>query len=201
MARLSKPLKIALFGLIGLNAALILWVAVISPLMAANAELALGQGDYRLDVTDGSEFTAASLAGRPSAVFFGFTHCPDVCPTTLGDVTGWQEALGGETELRVFFVTIDPERDTLDILKDYVGWAPGVTGVTGRVEDVQKVVQSFNIYAEKVPTDDGDYTMDHSASVLLFDDAGRFVETIRYQEDHDVAVGKIKSLMGIEQAS
>ena len=87
------------------------------------------------------------------------------------------------------------ERDSVDLLADYVGWAPGVVGVTGTPEEVGKAIKSFGIFARRVESDDGDYTMDHTASVLLFDDAGRFVETIKYQEDHDLAVGKIRAVM------
>lgn len=201
MARLSSRMKIALWGLLGLNVALIAWVAVISPMLETNAQSALGQGDYRLEATDGTVFTQASLTGGPTAVFFGFTHCPDVCPTTLGDISAWQEDIGGSEALDVYFVTVDPERDTVSILTDYVGWVPGVAGVSGSRDETDKLLQSFGIFSQKVPTDGDDYTMDHSASVLLFDADGAFFETIRYQEDHDVAVAKLRMLMGTDGSS
>ena len=197
---MSGRLKLILLGLIGLNALLIAWVFLVSPKMEANVLDTLGKGDYELAMTDGAAFTQASLTGAPSAVFFGFTHCPDVCPTTLGDVLGWQEEIGGEDPLQVFFVTIDPERDTMDILTEYVGWVPGVKGVTGSTEEVKKAISAFKVYAQKVPTDDS-YTMDHSASVLLFDANGSFVETISYGSDHDVAVAKVRKLMGLAPTS
>ncbi len=172
-----------------------IWVQVIAPRDAAMAST-VGIGEYRLTATDGSDFTQATLTGAPSAVFFGFTHCPEVCPTTLGDIATWTEELGSEAEdLRIYFVTVDPERDTVDVLGDYVGWVPGVVGVSGTPEEVQKAIQAFKVYAAKVPLKDGGYTMDHSAMVLLFDDEGRFTVPIRYQEDFDSAVGKLRKLL------
>ena len=201
MARLSGRLKLALVGLLGLNALLLIWVVVIAPRMEAQAASDIGRGDYELVQTDGSSFTEAALVGAPSAVFFGFTHCPDVCPTTLGDISAWQEELGGADALKVFFVTVDPARDTAEILGEYVGWVPGVAGVTGREDEMAKALASFKVFSQKVPTDGDNYTMDHSASVYLFDKSGRFVETIRYQEDHDVAVGQLRKLLGLDARS
>ena len=201
MARLSGRLKFALWGLLGLNALLLVWVVVVAPQMEARAAADIGKGDYELVQTDGSAFTETVLVGAPSAVFFGFTHCPDVCPTTLGDISAWQEDLGGAEALQVFFVTVDPARDTAEILGDYVGWVPGVAGVTGSEEEMSKALASFKVFAQKVPMEGDDYTMDHAASVYLFDKSGRFVETIRYQEDHDVAVGQLRKLLGQEGRS
>lgn len=201
MARLSGRMKMALWALLGLNVALIAWVAVIGPRLEDYARLALGQGDYLLQATDGTAFTKASLLGAPTAVFFGFTHCPDVCPTTLGDISAWQEDIGGSDELDVYFVTVDPDRDTVGILTEYVGWVTGVAGVSGDQSEVDKALESFGIFAQRVQTDGNDYTMDHSASVLLFDEDGQFFETIRYQEDHDVAVSKLRMLMALSEPS
>lgn len=97
--------------------------------------------------------------------------------------------------LRVFFVTVDPERDTAETLGDYVSWVPGVIGVSGSPEEVEKAIRAFRIYARKVPLDDGGYTMDHSASVLLFDKEGRLFEPIGYQEDYTRAVAKIRRML------
>lgn len=174
----------------------LVWVGVIEPRINMAAVDLLGRGDYELVATDGTAFTEATLKGNPSAVFFGFTHCPEVCPTTLGDVAGWQEALSAEGEqLRTFFVTVDPERDTPDVLDEYVSWAPGVVGVSGDPEEVRKAIMAFRVYAARVPLKEGGYTMDHSAFVMLFDDDGRFVQTIAYQEDHDAALAKIRALV------
>ena len=156
----------------------------------------LGQGDYQLVTTDGGTFTQDTLQGAPSAVFFGFTHCPEVCPTTLGDISVWQDILAenGQEPLRTFFVTVDPERDTAEMLGDYVSWVPGVTGVSGTQAEIDKAIKAFRIYAQRVPLDDGDYTMDHSALVLLFDENGRLFEPVGYQEDTDRVMDKIRRL-------
>ncbi len=172
-----------------------LWVRVLEPRMTQTVGDTLGQGEYTLTTTEGDTFTQDSLAGAPSAVFFGFTHCPDVCPTTLGDILTWQEELGEEgSPLRVFFITVDPERDSVDALRDYVSWVPGVQGVSGPREEIDKAIRAFRIYASKMPLEDGGYTMDHSASVLLFDEDGRFYEPVGYQEDPDRVLSKLRHL-------
>ena len=173
------------------------WFFVLQPRIEAKLAGQLGYGDYTLQTTTGGTFTRESLRGGPTAVFFGFTHCPEVCPTTLGDVAGWQDELVADgEELRVFFVTVDPERDTTEVLGDYVGWVPGTVGVTGTPEEVRKAEKAFRVYSAKIPLEGGDYTMDHSASVLLFDEDGRFFEPVGYGEGFDRAVAKIRRMIG-----
>lgn len=191
-----KPFQIALMGVAAIAVAAAAFAFVIKPAMTTSIADTIGQGDYVLTGTDGSQFTESSLKGGPSAVFFGFTHCPEVCPTTLGDIATWQDILAEEDgqNLRVFFVTVDPERDTEEMLGDYVSWVPGVVGLTGSVEEIDKAIKSFVIYARKVPLEDGGYTMDHSASVLLFDAKGRLFEPIGYGEGEVRALDKIRRL-------
>jgi protein SCO1/2 len=190
-------IRIALLWAVALVALAVLWHWVAAPHIGRDLADNFGHGDYHLVATDGSDFTEDTLTGTPSAVFFGFTHCPEVCPTTLGDVAAWQEALAAEDDrpLRVFFVTVDPERDTPGVLGDYVSWVPGVTGVTGSREEIDKAIAAFRVYAKKVPLDGEDYTMDHSAVVMLFDEDGRFFEPIAYQEGSDRALEKLRRLM------
>lgn len=157
----------------------------------------IGPGDYRLTTTSDAVFTEDTLKDGPTAVFFGFTHCPEVCPTSLGDIAAFQDELGPEEQIRVYFVTVDPERDQLDQLRDYVTWAPGVEGVSGSREEIDKAIRAFRIYARKVPLEDGGYTMDHSANILLFDQNGRFFEPIGYQEETDRAVEKIRRISAL----
>ncbi|MEM7719174.1 MAG: SCO family protein [Pseudomonadota bacterium] len=189
-------LRILLWGLVAVNLSALAWVGIISPRLNEGVLDTLGQGDYTLQTTDGGTFTEATLANGPTAVFFGFTHCPDVCPTTLGDIAMWQAELPEAADMKVFFVTVDPERDTTDILEGYVDWVDGVQGVTGSQEEVDKAIEAFRVYAARVPLAGGDYTMDHSASVLLFDDRGRYTDRIRYQEDITTAVEKLRSALG-----
>ncbi|MTH64330.1 SCO family protein [Paracoccus shanxieyensis] len=188
-----------LWSLVAIALVGVAWFFLISPRLQTLSESgidALGRGDYQLVATDGSAFTQETLKGQPSAVFFGFTHCPDVCPTTLGDIAGWQEDLAEKQEkLRAFLITVDPQRDTADILRDYVSWVPGVTGVTGSEEEIAKATRAFRIYARKVPTEGGDYTMDHSAMVLLFDAQGNYFGLINYQEDPARARDSLDRLM------
>ncbi|WP_425053052.1 SCO family protein [Psychromarinibacter sp. S121] len=186
-----------LWGLAAIALLAFLYFRVVAPQITATVSDGLGIGDYELVTTEGEPFTEDSLKGGPTAVFFGFTHCPEVCPTTLGEVAGWQDELAADgEELRVFFVTVDPERDTAEVLGDYVGWVPGTVGVTGSPEEVKKAEKAFRIYSAKVPLEGGDYTMDHSAMVLLFDENGRFFEPVGYGEDFDRAVAKIRRMIG-----
>lgn len=146
----------------------------------------------------GQPVTEQAFRGHPSAVFFGFTHCPEVCPTTLYEMDGWLKALGDDGEnIRAFFVSVDPERDTPAILDAYIGnVATRITGLTGEPAKVEAMAKSFGIFARKVPTENGDYTIDHTASVLLLGSDGDFEGTIAYGESRDAAVAKLRRLAG-----
>jgi protein SCO1 len=144
----------------------------------------------------GGEITEAAFRDQPAAVFFGFTHCPEVCPTTLFELDGWLKKLGNEGKnIHAYFVSIDPERDTPDVLNAYVSnVSDRITGITGSPEKVAAMAKSFGIYAKKVPLDGGDYTMDHTASILLLSKGGDFAGTIAYGEDSEAAMAKLKRL-------
>lgn len=158
--------------------------------------VALGQGDYELVTATGEAFNRDSLKGSPSMLFFGFTHCPDVCPTSLAEMAVWYEALGDEADgLNAFFVSVDPERDTAEIIGDYVSWTGRVTGVTGSPDEVAKAAKSWGVYYAKVPLEGGDYTMDHTASVFLVNAEGEFEGTIAYRENSDTALAKLRRLL------
>ncbi|UXU74862.1 MULTISPECIES: SCO family protein [unclassified Paracoccus (in: a-proteobacteria)] len=199
-------LRLALWLLVAAALAAVAWFQFVAPRLAAVhgnggsvaavGAASLGQGDYALTATDGSTFSQETLKGQPSAVFFGFTHCPDVCPTTLGDIATWREELGADADkLRVFFVTVDPERDDVETLREYLSWVPGVTGVTGSPEEMAKAIKAFRIYARKVPQEGGDYTMDHSSMMLLFDRDGAYAGLIGYQQDHDRTMASLRALV------
>ncbi|MGN8023558.1 SCO family protein [Phyllobacterium sp. 22229] len=147
---------------------------------------------------NGAPITEAAFQGHPTALFFGFTHCPEVCPTTLFEMAGWLKALGDEgKDLRVFFISVDPERDTPEVMKGYTAaFTDRITGITGDPKEMEKVIKGWKIYARKVPTENGDYTMDHTASVMLLDRDARLKSTIDYKETTDVALKKLRLLLG-----
>jgi protein SCO1 len=152
---------------------------------------------FNLTDQDGAPITEAALSGHPSVLFFGFTHCPEVCPTTLFEMAGWLKTLGDDgKDLRVFFISVDPERDTPEVMKGYTAaFTDRITGITGNPDEVEKLLKSWKIYAKKVPTENGDYTMDHTASVMLLDRDGRLKSTIDYKESPDVALKKLRLLI------
>ena len=154
-------------------------------------------GPFRLVDETGAPVSEADLAGRPTAMFFGFTFCPDVCPTTLFEASGWLEALGpAGDDLNVVFVTVDPERDTPDVLAAYISaFDPRIRAFTGTPDAVEAMVKAYRVYARRVPLDGGGYTMDHTASVFLLDRAGAFVGTIAYGEARDTALQKLRRLV------
>lgn len=145
----------------------------------------------------GQPITEKAFQGQPTAVFFGFTHCPEVCPTTLFEMDGWLKQLGDEgKDIKVYFVSVDPERDTPEIMNSYVSNVSSrITGVTGEAGKVEAMAKSFGIYWKKVPLEGKDYTMDHTASVLLLDRDGDFFGTIAYEENPDTALAKLKRLV------
>ena len=162
--------------------------------------LPLTEMEFALTDHEGNPVGPESLIGRPSMVFFGFTYCPDVCPTTLSDISEWLKGLGPNAErLNTVFITVDPARDTVEAMADYVGYFhPAIRGWTGPEEEIARAAEGFRATYERVHTDDADYTMNHTASVFLFDTEGRFVSTIDYHEPREFAVPKIRRAMNDE---
>lgn len=156
-------------------------------------------GPFTLTDQHGDTVTETALNGHPSAIFFGYTFCPDVCPTTLFEMTGWLEKLGPAADkIKVYFVTVDPERDTQESLAEYLSaFDPRITGLTGTPQAVAEIVKAYRIYARKVPLDGGGYIMDHTASIYLLDSDAVFTGTIDYHEDPDTALKKLQRLVGI----
>lgn len=156
---------------------------------------------FQLVDQKGQPISEQAFRGKPTALFFGFTHCPEVCPTTLFELDGWLKKVDPDGKgLQAYFVTVDPERDTPEILGQYISNVTDrVTGIAGDPAKIAEVIKGFRVYAKKVPLDeskpDGDYTMDHTASVFLLDAEGRFKGTIAYGENPDTAVKKLENLM------
>jgi protein SCO1/2 len=151
---------------------------------------------FRLINHNGDVITDAAMSGKPTAVFFGFTHCPEVCPTTLYELASWLDALGDDgKDINSYFITIDPERDTPQVMKSYVeNFTDRIVGITGSPKDVLKLAKSWHVYWKKIPLDDDDYTMDHSASIFLVDAKGHFKGTISFGENPEIALQKLKNL-------
>ena len=136
-------------------------------------------GPFALVDQNGKAVTEADYRGRPTIVFFGYTHCPDVCPTTLSDMTQMLDALGKDTAVTALFVTVDPERDTPAVLKDYLSsFDSRIVGLTGSPQAVAAAEKAYRVYAKKVPAKGDDYSMDHTAVVYVMDKEGRFVNAL-----------------------
>jgi protein SCO1/2 len=144
----------------------------------------------------GQPITQAAFRGQPTLLYFGYTHCPEVCPTTLFELDGWLKELGPEAkDIKAYFITIDPERDTPEVMNNFLSnFSSRITGISGSPDKVWAMAKAFNIYFRKVKTDDGDYTMDHTASVILLDRKGGFAGTIAYGENPKAALAKLKRL-------
>lgn len=155
-------------------------------------------GPFTLSGTEGQEVTENDLLGKPSAVFFGFTFCPDVCPTTLFELASLMEQLGSDADrINFVFISVDSGRDGPKEMKEYLGaFDDRIIGLTGTEEQIDVVTKAYKVYYARVPVEGGDYTMDHTASVLLMDSNGQFFGTMAYEEASDVMLAKLKRLIG-----
>jgi protein SCO1/2 len=151
-------------------------------------------GPFSLVDQNAKPITDQDMKGQPYLVFFGFTHCPDVCPTTLFEVSEILRALGPDAKnIRALFVTVDPERDTPSVLKDYLSsFDPRIIGVTGDEASVVAAEKAYRVYAKKVPADGGGYTMDHTAIVYLMNKDGRFVAPFNMKLRPEEAAADLK---------
>lgn len=151
-------------------------------------------GPFRLIDQDGKAVTEQDLKGKPSLIFFGFTHCPDICPTALFDMSQVYKALGRDGDrLAAFFVTVDPERDTPEVLKEYLSsFDPRLRGLTGDAPSVAAMEKAYRVYSKKVPLEAGGYTMDHTALVYLMDKDGRFVAPFNMKRKPEEAATELR---------
>lgn len=146
---------------------------------------------------DGKPRQLSDFKGKVVFVFFGFTQCPDVCPTTMAELAEVRKRLGADGErLQGVFVTVDPERDTADVLKAYLqGMDPSFVGLRGSLADTEAVAQEFKVFYQKVPTKNGGYTMDHTAGAFVFDTDGQVRLFSRYGSKVDDLTADIKQLL------
>lgn len=183
------PLFAVLAALVALGA---IAAATLLPRAGANATGGVG-GPFTLTSQDGATVTQAALDGHPTLVFFGYTHCPDTCPTTLAEISGVFKALGTDSKPRALFITVDPERDTPTVMKDYLqSFDPRITGLTGTPVQVKQVEADYKVYAKAVPDKDGTYSMDHTAMTYLMDKDGRFVGGFNLDQPAPAAAAELK---------
>lgn len=163
----------------------------------ATGQPAVG-GAFQLVNQEGQAVDQTMLDGKWSLVFFGFTYCPDYCPTTLTALEATRERLGAAADdLQIVFISIDPERDTPQALKDYLssdGFPPGVVGLTGTPEQVAEVAKVYRAYFEKVGTGE-DYTMNHTLTVYLMGPDGRFRSALSHDLGPDRSAQLIQRVM------
>lgn len=153
--------------------------------------------DFALTDHNGERRTLADFKGKVVTLFFGFTHCPDVCPTTLGEMAVVMKELGKDADrLQVLFVTVDPERDTAEVLKRYVpAFHPGFLGLTGSPDDIARTTKEFKIFYQKQPLPNGGYSMDHSAGTYILDGEGRLRLFAQYGIGAPALLNDIRQLL------
>lgn len=166
------------------------------PTASAPQAAAIG-GPFELTDQNGRTVTEEDFKGQPTLVFFGFTHCPDICPTTMFDLSEVMRALGPDADrARGVFVTIDPERDTQGALKDYMqSFDPHLSALTGDADAIAKIAREYRVYYKKVPLDDGSYTMDHTTIVYLMDKSGRFVRPFSLKRTPEAAAADLRAYL------
>jgi len=160
-------------------------------------------GPFTLVDDTGSTVTEKTLASKPYAIYFGYTFCPDVCPTTLLDLSRWIKDLGPDSEkLNYVFVSVDPERDTPSLMHLYLSsFDKHIRGFTGTPEQIAKIAKEYRVFYGKVPTDDGGYVVDHSAIIFLMGPDGKLVTAIPYQENDASALAKLRKLAAMAPRS
>jgi protein SCO1/2 len=153
-------------------------------------------GPFELTTHDGKRLSSTELRGTPFALFFGFTHCPDVCPTTMLELSNAIKALGPDADrMRFFFVSVDPERDAPEQLKVYLSnFDARIIGLVGTPTEIAAVAKAYRAIYEKVPTKDG-FTYNHTALVYLMGPDGRLAGTLNYQESEDARLKKLRRLL------
>lgn len=160
--------------------------------------------NFTLTDSDGKTITEKDIRAQPSMVFFGYTMCPDVCPTTLYDIQTWLKELGDEADkLKIWFFSVDPEHDTPKIMHEYLSnISDKIKGVSGDPVEMERLIKSFNVVATKVPGQNDEYSIDHTAAIFLLRKGGRLASIIPYQpnvgseeERKDQALDKIRNLI------
>jgi protein SCO1 len=181
-----------LCGLVLIFAAIV-YIAGHSRSPIGRAIAAVG-GPFHLEDQNGKPVSDQDMKGRPFLVFFGYTHCPDICPTTLFEISEVMKSLGRDADRTgALFITVDPERDTPATLKDYLSnFDPRLRGLTGNPVALDAALKAYRVYAKKIPLKDGDYTMDHTAIVYLMDKDGHFVAPFNLKQTPEAAAAELR---------
>ncbi|HWX61817.1 SCO family protein [Bradyrhizobium sp.] len=192
----ARPLVIVAAFAASLLVGLIVMLSAFGGMRSVATPAAIG-GPFQLTDQSGQIVTEKAMEGRPTLIFFGFTHCPDVCPTSLFEMSEILHAMGSDADrVNAYFISVDPERDTEAAMKDYLSsFDPHLKGLTGNPEVVAKVLSEYRVYAKKVPLKDGDYTMDHTALVYLMDRDGRFVAPFNLKRTPEEAAADLKKYL------
>jgi len=164
-----------------------------SPSAIGPAIAAVG-GPFHLEDQNGKPVSDEAMKGRPFLVFFGFARCPDVCPTTLFEMSEVIRQLGKDADrIGALFITVDPERDTPAVLKDYLSsFDPHLRGLSGDPAAINAAIKAYRVYAKKIPLEGGDYTMDHTAVVYLMDKDGHFVAPFNLKRSPEAAAAELR---------
>ncbi len=183
--------------------ALVLTFAIVPRQIGQAAGVASIGGPFTLVDDTGATVTDKTLAGKPYAIYFGYRYCPDICPTTLSDLTRWIKALGPDADkLNYVFVTIDPERDTPKLMHEYLAsFDRRIRGFTGTPAQIAKIAEEYRVYYKKISTSDGSYLMDHSAMIYLMTADEKFDTEIPYQEKNTTALAKLRGLIATAPSS
>jgi protein SCO1/2 len=174
----------------------ILFVSGHGPSIGGGSISAIG-GPFDLIDQNGKPITDRDMKGKPFLVFFGYTHCPDVCPTTLFETSEVMRALGKDADrTAMLFVSVDPDRDTPPVLKDYLSsFDPHLRGVTGTADGLAKIEREYRVYSKKIPEKNGEYSMDHSAVVYLMDKDGHFVAPFNLKRRPEASADDLRKYM------
>jgi protein SCO1/2 len=193
MSSAARPLVIATAFAASLVLGLLIMFWAMGGVSKVAQPAAIG-GPFQLTDQNGKAVTDKSLKGKPTLIFFGYTHCPDVCPTSLFEISEVLRALGKDADkVNAVFISVDPERDTPATMKDYLSsFDTHLEGLSGDPAETAKVITSYRVYAKKVPTKDGDYTMDHTALIYLMDRDGRFVSPFNLKRTPEEAATDLK---------
>jgi protein SCO1/2 len=155
--------------------------------------------DFSLNGTDGTRHTLSDFRDKVVLVFFGFTQCPDICPTALLRAANVKKMLGEDGQrLQVLFITVDPERDKAQLLGNYVGaFDPTFLGLYGTLQETRKTAEEFKVYYKKIPTGSS-YTMDHTALSYLYDTAGRLRIALSHTQTDEEYVQDIRKILALD---